>query len=188
LPEYWAPYNYGKYNPGFEVDTGLGREKLAEITAGLIRPPAGFHVHPKIVKLLEQRGEMGQGKRPVDYGFAELLAFGSLVLEGNPVRLTGQDSQRGTFNQRHAILVDTQTEPGEIAPVYGTVWPVTRYDLNVVTVSYTAGYGAAPAVPEDIKVWLKQAVAYRYDNRSMLTQLPASFFWTLAQYKVVWKA
>src|SRR6516164_2009217 len=103
-------YNYGKYNPAFEVDTGLGRQKLAEIADGLVRTPAGFHVHPKIVKLHEQRSEMGHGKRPIDFGFAELLAYGSLVLEGNPVRLTGQDSQRGTFNQRHAVLVDNQTE------------------------------------------------------------------------------
>jgi 2-oxoglutarate dehydrogenase E1 component len=110
LPDYWSPYNYGKYNPSFEVDTGLTREKIAEITAGLVRTPPGFHVHPKIVKLLEQRSEMGQGKRPFDYGFAELLAYGSLVLQGNPVRLTGQDTQRGTFNQRHAVLVDNKTE------------------------------------------------------------------------------
>ncbi len=110
LPDYWASYNYGKYNPAFEVDTGLSREKIAEITAGLVRTPAGFNVHPKIVKLLEQRAEMGQGKRSFDYGFAELLAYGSLVLEGNPVRLTGQDSQRGTFNQRHAVLVDNKSE------------------------------------------------------------------------------
>ncbi len=110
LPDYWAPYNYGRYNPAFEVDTGLSREKIAEVTAGLVRTPAGFNVHPKIVKLLEQRAEMGQGKRPFDYGFAELLAYGSLVLEGTPVRLTGQDSQRGTFNQRHAVLVDNKTE------------------------------------------------------------------------------
>jgi 2-oxoglutarate dehydrogenase E1 component len=110
LPDYWSSYNYGKYDPKYEVDTGLSTEALAKITAGLVRPPAGFHVHAKIVKLLEQRAEMGQGKRAIDYGFAELLAYGSLVLEGNPVRLTGQDSQRGTFNQRHAILVDTQTE------------------------------------------------------------------------------
>jgi 2-oxoglutarate dehydrogenase E1 component len=110
LPDYWSRYNYGKYNPAFEVDTGLTREKIAEISAGLVRTPPDFHVHPKIVKLLEQRHEMGQGKRPIDYGYAELLAFGSLVLEGNPVRLTGQDTQRGTFNQRHAVLIDTQTE------------------------------------------------------------------------------
>jgi 2-oxoglutarate dehydrogenase E1 component len=110
LPDYWSPYHFRKYDPTFEVDTGLSREKLAEITDGLVRTPAGFNVHPKIIKLLEQRSEMGHGKRPIDYGFAELLAYGSLVLEGIPVRLTGQDSQRGTFNQRHAVLVDTQTE------------------------------------------------------------------------------
>jgi 2-oxoglutarate dehydrogenase E1 component len=110
LPDYWTPYNFGKYDPQYEVDTGLSAETLAKITEGLVRTPAGFHVHAKIVKLLEQRAEMGQGKRAIDYGFAELLAYGSLVLEGNPVRLTGQDSQRGTFNQRHAALVDTQTE------------------------------------------------------------------------------
>jgi 2-oxoglutarate dehydrogenase E1 component len=110
LPEYWAPYSHGRYKPEYEVDTGLTREKLEELTASLVRVPDGFHVHPKIVKLLEQRTEMGQGKRAVDYGFAEALAFASIVLEGNPVRLTGQDSQRGTFNQRHAVLVDTVTE------------------------------------------------------------------------------
>ncbi|HEV3420413.1 MAG TPA: 2-oxoglutarate dehydrogenase E1 component [Candidatus Acidoferrum sp.] len=110
LPDYWTPYHFGKYDPKYEVDTGLPAETLAKITEGLVRTPAGFHVHPKILKLLEQRSEMGNGKRAVDYGFAELLAYGSLVLEGNPVRLTGQDTQRGTFNQRHAVLVDTQTE------------------------------------------------------------------------------
>src|SRR6266567_3853347 len=110
LPDYWAPYSHGRYKPEYEVDTGLTREKLAELTTGLVRVPEGFHVHPKIVKLLEQRVEMGNGKRSVDYGFAETLAYGSLLLEGTPVRLKGQDSQRGTFNQRHAVLIDTQTE------------------------------------------------------------------------------
>jgi 2-oxoglutarate dehydrogenase E1 component len=110
LPDYWTPYQHGRYKPEYEVDTGLTRETLEEITAGLVRVPDGFHVHPKIVKLLEQRAEMGLGRRAVDYGFAEALAFGSIVLEGNPIRLTGQDSQRGTFNQRHAVLVDTVTE------------------------------------------------------------------------------
>src|SRR5271168_579015 len=110
LPNYWDPYIHGKYDPAYEVDTGLSREKLAELTDGLVRVPEGFHLHPKLAKLLEQRAEMGHGKRAIDYGFAEALAFASLVLEGTPIRLTGQDSQRGTFNQRHAVLIDTQTE------------------------------------------------------------------------------
>ena len=110
LPDYWSPYHRGRFKASYEANTGLPRERLSEIAAGLVRVPEGFHVHPKIVKLLEQRAEMGEGKRPVDYGFAEALALGSLLLEGNPVRLTGQDTQRGTFNQRHAMLVDTETE------------------------------------------------------------------------------
>ena len=61
-------------------------------------------------KLLEQRAEMGTGKRAVDYGMAEALAFGSLVKEGIPVRMSGQDSRRGTFNQRHSVLIDIENE------------------------------------------------------------------------------
>ncbi len=110
LPDYWSKFHRGKFRPEYEVETGLSAEKVAEITDGLVRVPNGFHVHPKIVKLLEQRSEMGHGKRAIDYGFAESLAFGSLLLEGTPLRLTGQDTQRGTFNQRHAVLVDTETE------------------------------------------------------------------------------
>jgi 2-oxoglutarate dehydrogenase E1 component len=110
LPDYWSPYHRGKYDAGYEVDTGLSREKIAELTNRLVRVPEGFHIHPKIAKLLEQRAEMGQGKRAIDYGFGEALALASLVVAGTPVRLTGQDSQRGTFNQRHAVLIDTETE------------------------------------------------------------------------------
>src|SRR6266851_3723024 len=109
LPDYWSAYHRGRFKSEYEADTGLDTTKLAEITDALVRVPQGFHVHPKIVKLLEQRAEMGHGKRPVDYGFAEALAMGSVLLEGNPVRLTGQDTERGTFNQRHALLVDTET-------------------------------------------------------------------------------
>src|ERR1700682_4699567 len=62
LPDYWAPYQHGCYDASYEVDTGLAPEKLAEITDGLVRVPEGFRTHPKIVKLLEQRAEMGHGQ------------------------------------------------------------------------------------------------------------------------------
>ncbi len=110
LPEYWSKYHRGKFRPEYEVETGLTTEQIAELTGRLVRVPQGFHVHPKIVKLLEQRAEMGHGKRAIDYGFAESLAFASLLEEGTPLRLAGQDTQRGTFNQRHAVLIDTETE------------------------------------------------------------------------------
>ena len=70
--------------------------------------PDGFRVHPKLARLLAQRREM-LAQSDVDWGTAELLAFGSLLAEGIPVRLSGQDSRRGTFSQRHAVLVDQGT-------------------------------------------------------------------------------
>jgi 2-oxoglutarate dehydrogenase E1 component len=110
LPSYWESYEGGCYDPHYEVSTGVDPARLAEIAAALTRYPEGFAIHPKVKRLLQQRLEMGRGSRPVDYGMAEALAFGTLLLEGTPVRLTGQDTRRGTFNQRHAALVDTQTE------------------------------------------------------------------------------
>jgi 2-oxoglutarate dehydrogenase E1 component len=159
LPDYWTPYHYGKYNASFEVDTGLSREQIAEISAGLVRVPQGFHVHPKIAKLMEQRAEMGQGKRPFDYGFAELLAYGSLVLEGNPVRLTGQDTQRGTFNQRHAVLVDTETEQ-EYLPLAHLSPNQTFCEIYNSSLSEAAclgfEYGFSRDYPEGLVLWEAQ--------------------------------
>src|SRR5271170_684219 len=110
LPAYWSPY-YGRgFKPEYEVETGLTVEEIGKISEGLTAYPADFHIHAKIKKLLEQRLEMGQGKRPLDYGMAEAVAIGSLLKQQVPVRLTGQDSQRGTFNQRHSVLVDIENE------------------------------------------------------------------------------
>jgi len=110
LPRYWSGFAGGRYEASFEVDTAAPEETLAAIGESLVTYPAGFHIHPKVKKLLDQRLEMAQGKRPIDFGMAEALAFGSLVLQGVPVRLSGQDSRRGTFNQRHAALIDIETE------------------------------------------------------------------------------
>jgi 2-oxoglutarate dehydrogenase E1 component len=115
LPYYWSPYKRGRYDSAYEVDTGVPAETLGEVTDKLTSYPADFAIHPKVKKLLEQRAEMGHGKRPVDYGMAEALAFGTLLLSGTPVRLTGQDTRRGTFNQRHAAFVDTRTEAEYVA-------------------------------------------------------------------------
>jgi 2-oxoglutarate dehydrogenase E1 component len=91
------------------VVTGVPYQTLLAITEGLVRVPAGFAVHPKIARLLESRLEHMRERQPIDWAFAELLAFGSLVLERTHVRLSGQDSRRGTFSQRHAVLYDYHT-------------------------------------------------------------------------------
>jgi len=110
LPAYWSPYKGGIHKPEHEVETGLTAEAIGKISEGLTSYPADFHIHPKIKKLLEQRLEMGRGVKPFDYGMAEAVAIGSLLRQGTPVRLSGQDSQRGTFNQRHSVLVDVENE------------------------------------------------------------------------------
>jgi 2-oxoglutarate dehydrogenase E1 component len=110
LPEYWSGFLGGAYDPAFEVDTAVDARRLAEITGRITAVPESFHIHPKVQRLLDQRREMGAGRRLVDWGMAEALAFGSLLWDGIRVRLSGEDSRRGTFNQRYAVLVDVQTE------------------------------------------------------------------------------
>jgi 2-oxoglutarate dehydrogenase E1 component len=109
-PDYWKEFRGGLYDPELEVETGISEERVRALTERLTTVPDDFHIHDKVAKLLEQRGEMGRGERPVDFGMAEALAFASLVDDGVPVRLSGQDSRRATFNQRHAVLVDVETE------------------------------------------------------------------------------
>jgi 2-oxoglutarate dehydrogenase E1 component len=90
--------------------TAISKEQLETIINGLTRVPEGFHILPKIKKMLvDRRREILKAEGPYDWGFAEALAFGSLLLEGVPVRLSGQDSRRGTFSHRHAFWYDSKT-------------------------------------------------------------------------------
>ena len=91
------------------VPTGVNPEIIKSIAHKIAVVPEGFNVNPKMVGQLARRAKMGDGAAPLDWAFAESVAFGSLVLEGTRVRLSGQDSGRGTFSQRHAVLYDTQT-------------------------------------------------------------------------------
>jgi 2-oxoglutarate decarboxylase len=91
------------------IPTGVAAETIRNIAHKIAVVPDGFHVNPKMVGQLARRAKMGEGSMPFDWAFAEAMAFGSLVLEGTRVRLSGQDSGRGTFSQRHAVLYDTQT-------------------------------------------------------------------------------
>ncbi len=106
LPAYWDRFPGGCWKPEHEVKTGLSADQIGKLTGPLTSWPADFHIHEKIRKLLEQRAEMGHGKRPFDYGMAEAMAFASLLDQGVPIRFSGQDVRRGTFNQRHAVLID----------------------------------------------------------------------------------
>jgi len=90
------------------LPTGIDKSLLARIGDAHMALPEGFNVHPRVKPVLEKRREMAyEGK--IDWAFAELLALGSLVAEGKTVRLSGQDSRRGTFSQRHAVIIDRKT-------------------------------------------------------------------------------
>ena len=159
LPEYWSHYKGGCYLPEYEVETGIAEQQLHAIGEALARYPDSFHIHPKIKKLLEQRAEMGRGKRPLDYGMAEAIAFASLLLQGTPVRLEGQDTRRGTFNQRHAVLIDTETEEDYI-PLQHLGNSQARFEVYNSTLSEAApmgfDYGYSRDYPETLTLWEAQ--------------------------------
>src|SRR6266853_4530733 len=159
LPAYWSPYKRGRYDSSYEVDTGVAPADLSKITDLLTSYPADFAIHPKVKKLLEQRAEMGHGNRPVDYSMAEALAFGTLLLSGTPVRFTGQDSRRGTFNQRHAALVDTRTE-AQYLPLEHLAANQARCEIYNSTLSEAAvlgfEYGFSRDFPEALVLWEAQ--------------------------------
>jgi 2-oxoglutarate dehydrogenase E1 component len=105
----WKDYRGGPDREVPEVETGVPLERLGNVLEGTASLPEDFHPHPKIRKGLEQRLEMARGNRPLDWSAAEAAAFGSLALEGYRVRLSGQDSARGTFSQRHSALHDAES-------------------------------------------------------------------------------
>ena len=159
LPDYWSAYRGGKYKPEYEVETGLTAEEVGKISDGLTKDPASFHVHPKIKKLLEQRAEMGHGKRPFDYGMAEAVAIGSLLTQGTPVRLSGQDSQRGTFNQRHSVLIDIENE-GLHIPLNHISENQAKFEVynSILSEAGVLGfeYGYSRDYPETLVMWEAQ--------------------------------
>ena len=90
--------------------TGVDVEKLKTIGRRITSVPQDFHVHKAVTRLLDKRRQMIDSGEGIDWSMAEHLAFGALLTEGYPVRLSGQDSERGTFSQRHAVLIDQETE------------------------------------------------------------------------------
>jgi len=159
LPDYWAPFYGGKLHTNDTPNTGIDAAEAAALTTALTTAPAGFHVHPKVEKLLAQRVEMGTGKKPLDYGMAELLAYASLLKAGTPVRLSGQDSQRGTFNQRHSVLIDIETEV-RFSPLTNIAPSQAHWEVYNSLLSEAAclgfEYGFSRDFPEALVLWEAQ--------------------------------
>ena len=106
----WAFYIGGREREAADVDTGVRRELLVDMLERLVTLPDGFQPHAKISKFLEGRRQMAAGAQALDWSAAEALALGTLATQGLRVRISGQDSQRGTFSHRHAVIHDAVTD------------------------------------------------------------------------------
>jgi 2-oxoglutarate dehydrogenase E1 component len=160
MPDFWKPYHGAELSEADErVSTGISAERVLELSRLSNAFPKEFHIHPKVQKLYEQRLEMAEGKRLFDYGAAELLAYASLLTAGTPVRLTGQDSQRGTFNQRHSVMVDMETEV-RYTPLDHMTDQQARFEVHNSLLSEAAAlgfeYGFARDYPEALVLWEAQ--------------------------------
>jgi 2-oxoglutarate dehydrogenase E1 component len=174
LPEYWSAYRGGELSEADEqLSTGISAERVLELSRLSNSYPAGFHIHPKVQKLYEQRVEMAEGKRLFDYGAAELLAYASLLTTGTPVRLVGQDSQRGTFNQRHSVLVDSETEVRYV-PLDHMADTQARFEVHNSLLSEAAAlgfeYGYARDFPETLVLWEAQFGDFVNGAQSIIDQ------------------
>ena len=142
-----------------ELPTGVDEETLGALLRGISDVPQGFNAHKKITKLLAERLRMAEGERPLDWGAAEALAFATLALEGRRVRLSGQDSQRGTFSHRHAVLHDF-VNGSNIMPL-ATLRP-DQARVEIINSPLSEGsvlgfeYGYSIASPDALVMWEAQ--------------------------------
>jgi 2-oxoglutarate dehydrogenase E1 component len=163
--------------PPEDPQTAVPIERLAQIAEGLGAVPAGFHVHPKLASLLERRRKGIAENAPIDWALAEALAFGSLVSEGTPVRLSGQDSVRGTFSQRHAAIID-QVSGEEYVPLDHLSTTQARFEAYDSLLSEAAvlgfEYGYSLADPQTLTLWEAQFGDFANGGQVIIDQFVSS--------------
>ncbi len=145
--------------PSPDVATAVEAGRLHELNEALLRVPDGFNVHPKLKRPLEQRREAMGTEGGITWAHAEQLAFASLLTEGTPVRLTGQDAERGTFSQRHLVLHDPKTGQ-EYCPIQHLPNATAPMELHNSPLSEMAAlgfeYGYSQEGPETLVLWEAQ--------------------------------
>ncbi|MCY4085626.1 MAG: 2-oxoglutarate dehydrogenase E1 component [Actinomycetia bacterium] len=161
------------------IATGLPADILRSLNEQLLRVPAGFTVYPKLASQLERRRDTLDEAGGIDWGQAEALAFATLLVEGIPVRLTGQDTERGTFAHRHLVLHDAQSGASHI-PIEHLDNAHAAFDvLNSPLSEYAAlgfEYGYAVAVPNGLVLWEAQFGDFANNAQVIIDQFLASGF------------
>jgi 2-oxoglutarate dehydrogenase E1 component len=155
----WSGYVGGDERNVEDVDTSVDRDRLVELLEMLATVPEDFHPHPKIEAAIRQRKQMARGERALDWSAGEALAFASLAIEGARVRLSGQDSERGTFSHRHAVLHDVET--GRTYLPYQNLAPeqasVDIYNSPLSEIGVLGfEYGYSLDTPDGLVIWEAQ--------------------------------
>ena len=175
----WAPYMGVDWRA--PATTSVPLAKLKQYAGRLTDIPANFKLHPSVERLLAARREMGEGKAALDWGMAENLAYASLVDEGHPVRLSGQDSGRGTFAHRHSVLHDQNREKWD-AGVYVPLQNIRPGQGNFVVIDSLLSeeavlgfeYGYATAQPFELVIWEAQFGDFANGAQVVIDQFIAS--------------
>lgn len=164
------------YAPGISPETGVPAERLVAILDELNAMPADFVTHPNLLRQLRRRERMVRGEQDLDWGCAEALAYGTLLLEGIPIRLTGQDSGRGTFSHRHAVIRDQVTEAEHVplakleSGANFQVWDSLLSEEAVLGFEY----GYALESPEALTLWEAQFGDFVNGAQVMIDQFLAA--------------
>jgi 2-oxoglutarate dehydrogenase E1 component len=153
----WAAYGKGEwYTP---VDTSVSLDAIKSLHGKLMTLPAGFTPHARVAKILEDRSKMAAGQLPMDWGFAEITAYASLLNEGFAVRLSGQDVRRGTFFHRHATLHDAKNGD-RLTPLRHLVADKNKFIINDTLLSEEGvlgfEYGYSTTDPDALVIWEAQ--------------------------------
>lgn len=143
----------------WSAHTAVPLETLRRVAEAVRRLPEGFTPHPKVERLLEERAAMLEPGGKIDWGCAEMLAFGTLLLEGTTVRLSGEDSERGTFSHRHAVLHDQKTAAeyvplDHLSPDQGRFYIIDSMLSEAGVLGFE--YGFASADPRNLVIWEAQ--------------------------------
>ncbi len=153
----WRPYLGHAWD--LECDTTVEVEMFKELVAKLDAKPEGFIVQRQVEKILEDRKKMGAGAMPINWGFAETMAYATLLAEGHPIRITGQDVGRGTFSHRHAVLHNQKNGDTHV-PLKNLSADQPRMNIYDSFLSEEAvlgfEYGYATTAPNTLVIWEAQ--------------------------------
>jgi len=157
----WSPFMNAKWTDA--ADTSVPIDELQKLAGRITTVPEGFKLHPTVERVMAARREMGQGRKMLDWGIAENLAYATLLVNGYAVRLSGQDSGRGTFAHRHAVLHDQNRErwdAGTYMPLNNLAEKQSTFVVidSVLSEEAVLGfeYGYACAEPNELVIWEAQ--------------------------------